>query len=151
MEQENLQSPVPISIPKHKCALRWNGALSWGGLPLSGVVSIEDTMSHRYSALGTVIQNADARLENAELYALSVPSVANKSFLMATGRGTNVMGIGRPNRELAENAFNRLLTPDRAVAENWMAVAKIVGVNLWCTFLLVAGAFFLALAALLLR
>jgi hypothetical protein len=52
---------------------------------------------------------------------------------------------------LAENAFNGLLTSDRAVAENWMVVARIVGVNLRCTFLLVAGAFFLTFAALLLQ
>jgi hypothetical protein len=114
-------------------------------------MSIERTMSHRYSVLDTGIQNADARLEISDLFASPVPSVADKAFLVATGRGTNVAGIGRPNRELAENAFNGLLTSDRAVAENWMVVARIVGVNLRCTFLLVAGAFFLALAALLLR
>lgn len=86
-----------------------------------------------------------------ELNASPMRSAPPLSNLISAGYEALVPSSGEPARELLENEFTRLLTADPGVAADWIAMARVIAVSLWCTLWLFAGAVLLALAAFLLR
>lgn len=108
-------------------------------------------MSHHHRDADFGFPNEDARFDLTDFDASPVPGVADKLILISVRREAQVTEAGCLSRELAENELAKQFTTDPGLAENWMAVARMVGVGLFGTSIILAGAVLLTLAGLLMR